>query len=264
MNYPSRHHPVYMLQDALAAIGIQVDFAKDDRTLGCWGMVFPEYDNRVMVWLIDNRLDHEKVREDPAAKELLSRGAIVAHAQKRDMSRAGGTWLPLAASPGFSPVSVAKTSDVAFVGYVRDEGRARLLSDVGAKFKLSVNQGLFGRQATEAYCGARVGLNVVSHYGQPFAYDSMNMRCFEIPACGVPLVTSEDFYLAYQGFEDMKTCVTFGEKRSIVEAVQLAMDNPHIGQAGLDLITRSHTYHERALTVKEWLETKQQFGADDD
>jgi hypothetical protein len=262
--YPDRHHPVFFLVDALNKLGIRADFAKDARTLDCWGMVFPDFDNRVLVWLIDNRWEHEKVKEDPAAKELLSRGAIVMHAQKRDMSRVGGTWMPLAASPDFHPVSMTKTADAAFVGYVRCDGRARLLSDIGHKFSLNLAQGVFGKQAIETYCGAKCGVNIPTRYGDPAAYDSMNMRCFEIPACGIPLVTSEDFYLAYQGFNDLKTCVTYGEKRSITEAVQIAMDSPQIGEAGQALVEKSHTYHQRALTVKEWLETNQQFGADDD
>ena len=54
--YPDKWHPVYFLVDALAAIGIRADFARDERTLNCWGMVFPDFDDRVMIWLIDNRI----------------------------------------------------------------------------------------------------------------------------------------------------------------------------------------------------------------
>lgn len=250
-HYPERHHPVFMLQDALAAIGIQADFTKDERTLGCWGMVFPEFDNRVMVWLIDNRLPHEREREDPAAKTLLARGALVCHAQKSDMERVGGLWLPLAASPGFEPVAVTKTADAAFVGYVRDEGRARLLADVGAKFRLSVNQGLFGRQATEAYCGAHVGLNIPSHYGQPYCTD-INMRVFEIAACGVPLVTNALPELEELGFVDQKTCVTYG-RFPLVDAVLYAKTYPEVSIAARQLILERHTYAHRAEQVKQWL-----------
>jgi hypothetical protein len=251
-HYPDRHHPVYFLLDALAALGVTAEFAKDDRTLGCWGMVFPEHENRVLVWLIDNRLPHERAKEDPAAKALLAQGAIVAHAQKPDMERVGGRWLPLAASPGFYPGNWTKSSDVAFVGYVRDEGRARLLSDVGAKFTLSLNQGVFGKQATEAYCGARVGLNVPSHYGTGVDYD-INMRVFEIAACAAPLVTNDLPELVDLGFIDGKTCITYGAHRSIIDAVQYALDHREIGLAGRNLILDRHTYAHRAEQVQRWL-----------
>lgn len=251
-HYPDRWHPVFFLVDALNKLGIRADFAKDERTLDCWGMVFPDFDNRAMVWLIDNRIPHERAKEDPAAKELLSRGALVCHAQRPDADRVGGHWLPLAASPGFEPVNVAKTSDVAFVGYVRDEGRARLLADVGHKFKLSVNQGLFGRQAVEAYCSAKVGLNIPSHYGQPFCYD-INMRVFEIAACGVSLVTNYLFELAALGFHHGETCFHFDEKNSVNDQIALALEHPEAGQAGLQLIRDRHTYTHRAEQVERWL-----------
>lgn len=251
--YPDKHHPVFFLQDALAAIGIQSEFAKDARTLDCWGLVFPGFDNRVMVWLIDNRWAHEAKKEDPAARALLDLGAIVAHAQKADAERVGGHWLPLAASPGFHPVNVAKTSDVCFVGYVRDEGRARLLADVGAKYSLSLNQGLFGKQATEAYCSAHVGLNVPTRYGDPQAYDSWNMRGPEIMACGIPLVTEYQPYLSELGLMDLDTYVSYGKGRTIIGAVQLALAHPEIGAEGLKLIQEEHTYRHRAEQVKLWL-----------
>lgn len=250
--YPDKHHPVYFLQDALAAIGIQADFAKDARTFGCWGLVFPDFDNRVMVWLIDNRWEHEAKKEDPAARALLDLGAIVAHAQKRDMERVGGLYLPLAASPGFEPMNVAKTADCAMVGYVRDEGRARLLADIGAKFTLNLAQNVFGKQATETYCSAHCGINIPTRYGDPAAYD-IAMRPFEIAACGVPLVTNDLPELEELGFEDGETCIAYGENRSIIEAVYIALDNPHIGFNGRQLILERHTYRHRAEQVKLWL-----------
>lgn len=251
MNYPDRHHPVFFLQDALTALGINAVFVRDETTLGCWGLGFPEY-RQFLVWLIDNRLPHEQAKEDPAAKELLSRGAIVCHAQKPDSERVGGHWLPLAASPGFEPVNVAKTSDVAFVGYVRDDARARMLADVGAKFSLSVNQGVFGKQANEAYCGARVGLNVPSHYGTGLDYD-LNMRCMEIPACGVPLVSKWLPEMEECGFIDQVNYISYDKDRSITEAVHFAIDHPEIGKAGLELVRAHHTYHIRAQQVQGWL-----------
>ncbi len=251
--YPNEWHPVFFLIDSLQAIGINAQFAKDERTLDCWGMVFPDYDHRVLVWLIDNRIPHERMKEDPAAKELLKRGAIVAHAQKPDMSRVGGTCLPLAASPGFMPLDCAKTANVAFVGYIRDEGRARMLADVGKRFSLNLAQGVFGKDAVATYCSASVGVNIVSHYGQEFAYDSFNMRSPEIMACGVPLVTEYQPYLSELGLMDLETYVQYGKGRTITEAIQLALKHPEIGLEGAKLIQEEHTYRHRAETVKQWL-----------
>jgi glycosyltransferase involved in cell wall biosynthesis len=258
--YPDGHHPCYFLVNALSGIGIRADFARDARTLNCWGMVFPDFNNRVLVWLIDNRLPNERVQEDAAAKELLSRGAVVCHAQKPDMERVGGYWLSLAASPGFEPVAVAKTADVCFVGYVRDESRARLLSDVGAKFKVSVKQGVFGRRANEAYCGARVGLNIPSYYGQPYCYD-INMRVFEIAACGVPLVTNYLPELAELGFIDGYNYFAYKSPADLPEAIARAIHyrRDHPGMLVepefmlMQDIQAKHTYQARAVQVHQWL-----------
>ena len=250
--YPSQHHPCFFLVDSLNAIGVNTEFAKDERTLGCWGMVFPGYDNRVLVYLIDNRWPHEAAKEDPAAKELISRGAIVCHAQRRDMDRIGGYHLPLAASPGFRPMPIAKTADCAMVGYIRDEGRARLLSDIGAKFTLNLAQNVFGKQAVETYCSALCGVNIPTRYGDPHAYD-VAMRPYEIAACGVPLVTNDLPELEELGFIDHETCITYGVNRSILEAIEIAIDNPHIGFNARQLISERHEYVHRAKQVQAWL-----------
>lgn len=254
--YPDRHHPVFFLQDALNALGIRADFARDARTLGCWGLLFPDFDNRLLVWLIDNRIPHEQANEDPAARELLARGAIVAHAQKPDAERVGGHWLPLAASPGFRPIATDKLCDVAMVGYVRDQGRMRMLSDVAAKFRLNVAQGVFGDAAVRVYCGAHVGLNVPSHYGTPYCYD-INMRVFEIAACGVPLVTNNLAELAELGFIDAVNCYVYSEGGfSITGAIQIALGKAeqfNVGQAGYELVQKRHLYSHRAEQVKQWL-----------
>ncbi len=253
MHYPERHHPVFMLQDSLKSIGIESEFSRDERTMDCWGLIFPQFNNRIFIWLIDNRWQWEAAKEDPAAKELLKRGAIVCHAQRRDMERVGGHWLPLAASPGFEPSAMTKIADCAFVGYVRDEGRARILADIGKRFTLNLAQNVFGKQASDTYCSANCGINVPTRYGDPQAYDSANMRLFEIAACSIPVVTSDVPELEELGFIDGQTCVTYGTYRKAVEAVRIARVSPEIGAAGYALIQSKHLYSHRAETVKQWL-----------
>lgn len=252
-HYPDRHHPVFFLLDALNVIGIKAEFAKDERTLGCWGMVFPDFDHRVLVWLIDNRLPHEAAKEDPAARSLLELGALVCHAQKSDMERVGGRWLPLAASPGFEPMPVAKTYDCCFIGYIRDAGRCNALADIGARFRLDVQQGVFGDVAVEAYCCSKCGVNIPSHYGTGYDYD-INMRCMEIPACGVPMVSKWLPEMEEVGFIDGVNYVSYGNGRSILEAAQFAIENPEIGERGLQTVTDQHLYKHRAEQVIKWLQ----------
>jgi hypothetical protein len=256
MYYPDKWHPCYFLVDALNALGADAEFVKDERTLDCWGM---QVNGKIVVYLIDNRWPHEREKEDPAAATLLARGALVCCAQRPDAERVGAKWLPLAVTPGYRMPDKPsnKAHDVAMIGYVRDIARARLLTDVKARFSLCVEQGVFGDSAVEAYWSARVGLNIPTNYGDVNAYDSANMRCFEVLATGTPLVTPHEDYLAALGIEDGITCLTYRTADGALAAIRRLVDNPElatqIGANGAKLAAARHTYEHRARTVLEWL-----------
>lgn len=249
-NYPDRWHPVYMLQDALQAQGADVEFARDERTAGSWGLIV---NGQACAWYIDNRHPHEMVKEDPAAKELLARGALVMHAQKQDMERVGGQWLPLAASPGFSPLPMPKLWDCAFVGFIRTEARADFLSDINAHYSLSSASGLFGEQAVNTYRQARVGVNVPTNYGATDGYDSANMRCFEILATGIPLVTAYEPYLEELGLIPGANYMPYSNIAEALAAVKYCIEHPEIGERGAALVMERHLYSHRAQTVLQWI-----------
>lgn len=248
--YPDRWHPVFFLENALIELGATVLFARDERTLGCWGLIV---NGRVMVWLIDNRHEHERVKEDPAAKELLSRGALVCHAQKRDAERVGGEWLPLAVSPGYCFKPATAQYDVAFVGMVRDAQRAVLLADVASRYSLCVGEGVFGEHAVQMYREARAGLNIPTAYGTSVCYD-VNMRCMEILATGTPLVTNHLPELTELGLTDGETCITYRQPHQIVDAIEMAKLHPEIGFKGKRLAEERHLYKHRGELVLQWLE----------
>lgn len=250
--YPDRHHPVYFVLDALIALGASAEFAKDERTENTWGMVV---NGRVVSYLIDNRWDHEKAHEDLAAERLLSHGALVCNAQKPDAERNGGRWLPLAATPGYRPIKTPKTHDVAFVGYVRDPARATLLIDMNCHHSLHWGRNLFGDAAVEAYCAARVGLNIPTRFGDPDAYD-VNMRVLEIATTGTPLVTNHLSDLHDLGFEDSVNCYLYESADECLRAVDVALRDPHalrVGARAAALVSEKHTYCHRAKQVLEWL-----------
>lgn len=251
--YPDRWHPVYFLEDALRKLGADATFARDERTEDCYGLVV---NGRVVVWLIDNRLPHEQAVEDPAAERLMGRGALVLCAQQPDAARIGAVWLPLAVSPGFAPDACPATHDAAFVGYVRDPARASALIDVAGHCRLHVAQGVFGQDAADVYNRARVGLNVPTEYGARYAYDSANMRCFEVLGCGVALVTPDAAYLAELGLVDGDTCYTYASPDMLVPTVRRALADPlreAVAAAGCALAQTRHTYRQRAQQVLAWL-----------
>jgi hypothetical protein len=241
---------VFFLEDALHDLGASVLFARDERTLGCWGLIV---NGKTMVYLIDNRHPHEAAKEDPAAKELLARGALVCHAQKRDAERVGGKWLPLAVSPGYSFKPATAQWDVAFVGMIRDAQRAVILTDVASRYSLCVGENVFGENAVQMYREARAGLNIPTGYGTPQCYD-INMRVLEILATGTPLVTNWLPELAALGLVDGETCVTYRKPQDILTAIELAKLRPEIGFKGKRLAEEKHTYRHRAEQVLQWLQ----------
>lgn len=255
MNYPEFHHPVYFLIQSLHDLGAKAEFVRDEHTLGCWGAMV---NGRIIVWLIDNRWSHERIKEDPAAAELIKRGVLVMCAQKPDAERVGAKWLPLAVTPGYGPPDKPheKTHDVAFVGYVRDAARMQVLSHVARHFRLNVAQGVFGPSAIEAYWSAKVGLNIPTNYGATDAYDSANMRCFEILATGTPLVTSGEPYLGDLGLGGK--CFMYSNINELIEAIRIAIQLPDelakAGVIGTELAQSRHTYAHRAKQVMEWLQ----------
>lgn len=255
-HYPDRHHPCFMLEDALRALGADALVVRDATTCGCWGL---HVNGRIVVWLIDNRWPHEREKEDPAAAELLKRGALVMCAQKPDAERVGGKWLPLAVTPGYRPPdkSVEKLHDVGFVGWVRDMGRMITLASIARHFSLDVVQGVFEDAAIDVYWRSKVVINVPTQYGNPLAYDSANMRLFEALATGTPVVTSYEPYLESLGLDDGNTCMTYKSPDEAVAKIgQLVQDTvlaKRIGDCGESVARQWHTYGHRAKTVLEWL-----------
>ena len=256
-SYPDRHHPCFFLEDALTALGAQAQVVRNEQTLGCWGLMV---NGKRMVWLIDNRHPHEALTEDPAARQLLTEDVLVCHAQLLDAERVGGKWLPLAVTPGYCTPDkpVEKLYDVAFVGYVRDSARAEILRHVARHFSLCVEQGAFGDNAVSAYWSARVGLNIPTGYGQADAYDSANMRCFEILATGTPLVTEFQLYLFELGLTPAENYESYSSPDDLLRAVEQFVRRPklaeEVGNAGAKLAQERHTYEARAKQVLAWLE----------
>lgn len=253
--YPDRHHPIFFLEDALKSEGVFVSFHRDEQSKGMWGL---DINGRMVIWMIDIRWQHEKAAHEQDIRALQAEGALIMAAQKPDADYFDCQWLPLAASPGYlaSETPIPKLSDLGMVGYIRDKGREQLLLDLNAHYSLSIAQGIFGKEAVETYWQARLGINIPTRYGDLLAYDSANMRCFEILATGTPLVTAYEEYLAELGLLSGVNCFTYSSAQDCLNVVKAALqrnDLEDIGRNAVDLIASRHTYTHRARQVLEWL-----------
>lgn len=253
--YPERHHPIFMLQDALEDAGIPSTFHRDDVSRNLWAL---QINGKLLVWLIDIRWQHEKDAHEADIRILQNEGALICCAQKPDAAYFNARWLPLAATPGYTPPREKSEAlvDLAMVGYVRDKWREQLLLDLNARYSVSVAQGVFGEEAVQTYHQAKLGINIPTRYGDPLAYDSANMRCYEILASGTPLITSLEPYLSELGLIAGENCFTYASRKECLDVVRIALDSDNlqaIGLAGANLVASRHTYSHRAKQVMEWL-----------
>ncbi len=255
-SYPDGYHVVNFLGNALIEMGADVQY-DDDRLQGQEGFVV----NGVpIVWLLDNRAPYNMQRQDPIARQMLADGEVmVLHCQQSDMERVGGRWLPIAATPRFAPANtlVDKLYDCGFVGYTNDEQRHSVMRRMNRAFSLCVAQGVFYEDAAAVYHESRVGINVPSLYGTGIDTD-INMRVFEIMACGVPLVTNYNPALDHLGIRSGVNCLTYDNEDELHIAVQTLLDDPKLagelaGNA-LKLVQAKHTYQHRAETLLEWID----------
>lgn len=251
--YPGGYHVVNFLGNALIEQGADVQY-DDDRRLGQEGLTV---NGIPIVWFLDNRVPYNRERQDPACAELLRRGeCIVLHCQAEDALRCGGEWLPIAATPRFTPATEPseKEWDCAFVGYLNDEYRAGVYQRLMPRFSLLHGKGVFYEDAASVYHMARIGVNVPALYGTEYDYD-LNMRCFEIPATRTPLVTNYNPALSDIGFRSGVNCLTYDNEKELHQCIQQLLDDPalaeSIAQNGYELIQRRHTYYHRALWILE-------------
>jgi hypothetical protein len=211
-----------------------------------------------VTWGLDNRFSQNRPREeDRLMRFCLEKGGWALCSQLRDYLRLREQWgpherlrwLPLAASPGFFPVRKEKSFDVGFVGYLRDPMRINVIQTLSERFHVAAVQGFFGEDARDLYNRSRVGVNIPTGLFQDTCYD-VNMRVFEIAACGVPLVTNFLPELETLGFRHAENILWYRHPKEIPSLVQWCLDNPmdaeKMAGGALELVLSRHTYRHRA------------------
>jgi hypothetical protein len=224
---------------------------------------FPEkHRAKTAMWFIDSRHNCDPTRrlpdDDTNAKTLADGGGWIFQAQKKDWQRncqtgvERSTWLPLAADSSVwecKDPHAPKIYDVGFGGNVWCDWRRAMLDRIRAKGWVRGQWIGTPEELASGYCASRVGFNCSSFFGGPVAYD-INMRAFEVMACGIPLVSNRlpemeelgihpDFhYLPYDDADGAMSQIRLLLSRS--EAHRLDM-----GVRNRSLILDGHTYIHR-------------------
>lgn len=200
-------------------------------------------------WAIDTHVDRDRcLRRFGDADDLFAAQKNGAAALQQQLGRTVH-WLPLACDPDIHRplIGEEKCHDVAFVGHFVGFERPRLLEQLMGRYPTSwFGQALFDDMA-RMYSRARVGFNCS-------LADDLNMRLFEIPACGLPLVTNAiDGNGLDELFETGRHLLTYRTPAELFEQVDRLLSDrrlaERIAREGLSEVRLRHTYDLRMRQV---------------
>lgn len=224
----------------------------------------------VCMWFIDFRHNKHRAERAPAdwpnAEALLSREGMIFQAQLRDcidLKSSGAKnvhWIPMAADPYIwsDEPQVEKKYDIGFIGNVWDKSRAQFLEwllQSGLNVGFPGHGALWKEEAAALLRSCRVGFNISSFFGDPFAYD-INMRFFETLSCGIPLITN---YVDTLHQIIASPCIFVKQYRTPQEFTSMIptwlQDNQFLqsGGAARKFILDAHTYEHRMERCLELL-----------
>ncbi len=230
---------------------------------------FPEkHRPRSCMWFIDSRRNSDPAirtpDDDTTAQILADGGGWVFQAQFNDWGRVvekgivRSAWLPLAADPDvWKPYGTApKVHDVVFCGNIWDGTRADLLVDIKDRWNFAHMLGE-PEELAEYYSRGRLGFNISSFYGTPWAYD-VNMRVFEVMACGIPLVTNWVKDMGLLGFQPGETHMEYLDQAGALQAIEWVLGwdqskRDSMGALARQIIIDTHTYTRRMASALEVL-----------
>jgi spore maturation protein CgeB len=115
-------------------------------------------------------------------------------------------------------------------------------------------KGIYGQEVAKFYQAAAVNLNVHAWHG--LVASGMNMRCFDLPACGAFLLTDYVEELE-EVFEPGRELDVFRDAEELLDKVRFYLDNEAarkaIASRGRDVITAGHTYRHRMTYLLEFV-----------
>ncbi|MBI4335620.1 MAG: glycosyltransferase family 1 protein [Candidatus Omnitrophica bacterium] len=165
------------------------------------------------------------------------------------------SWLPHASDEELhKDLNVRRELDVAFVGNDGGIPRKFLLQEIRERFPNSYIGNASYNEIAGIYSRARIGFNYS-------IADDINMRCFEIMACGAALLTNR---IGDEGFNilfDESGCIAvYDSPRDIFSKIEYYLRNDderaRLARGGKGLALE-HTYKKRALsilgTIKKYL-----------
>ena len=161
-------------------------------------------------------------------------------------------WLPLACDPELHyPTGAVPTASISFAGAIapsiHDE-RTRLLGLLGEQFSIHQASRVYGEDYRQAICAGSLTFNHA-------AVNDLNMRIFEAPAMGVPLLTNRasDVNGLSELFSHQEHLLIYDNDEQLLELADTYLSDPasarRLSEAGRREVLALHTYDHRVSEI---------------
>lgn len=208
-------------------------------------------------WAIDTHMDLERaIRRFGDSEHLFAAQKNGAEQLEARLGREV-EWLPLACDPEIhQPVrNVERDADIVFVGHPVGQRRTELIELLSKRYPDSLFCRAIFEDMAAAYSRGRIGFNCG-------VADDLNMRLFEIPAHGIPLLTN---HVAGNGLEELfdvgEHLLTYRDEAELMQHVDTLLTDSElrqkIAEAGLRHVTSHHTYDQRMQRLLEVAQSPQ-------
>ena len=165
-------------------------------------------------------------------------------------------WIPLGCDPdAHKKLDMPKIYDIGFVGRdAKKFARGKQLELLKKKYPNSFIGQADYRKMSEIYSSSRIGFN-------SSILNDINMRVFEVMACGSFLLTNK---IKGNGFDelftDKKDLVVYKNNKEMLELIEYYIENESerqkIAESGHQLVVNKHTYYHRVQSMLHYIAFK--------
>ncbi len=231
-------------------------YVETDPGKGFWIEDILEVKIKKACLLIDNHLNFKWHKNFAKLFDYVffAQKALIFWAEKYDIK---AEWLPLACDHEIhKEYYKEKEYDIVFIGHLNKE-REKFFKEIENNLrgiKIKVEEKIYLEDMAKLQSKGKIGFNM------PVRKD-INMRTFEVPACGSLLFSP---YLKYldEIFSE-EEIVIYRNKREMFEKIEFYLNNKEewekIRKKGKEKVLEKHTYHKRVLEfVKKIKENKKE------
>jgi len=165
-------------------------------------------------------------------------------------------WIPLGCNPDMHrKLDMPKIYDIGFVGRDAQKfARGKQLEILKKKYTNSFIGGADFRKISEIYSSSKIGFNSA-------ILNDINMRVFEVMACGCFLLTNK---IKGNGFDelfaDKKDLVVYKNNKEMLELIEYYLKNERereiIADSGYQLMIKKHSYSHRVQSMLYYIASK--------